>query len=473
MRRGDRFTPTQILAIVGAVIVLFLIVGVLSSFGGVDEDKDVAKVDDVGDISIPTFNHWYQVVAKQPQQGQKKPQKPPPLESKQGQALKQQVMQFLVSADWIEGEAKERGLEASPPEVQKQFQQTKKQSFPNEKAYQKFLRTTGQTVQDLYFRVRLDVLSNKIREDVTKGASDVSEGEIKDYYEKNEQQFTQPERRDLEVVLTKSQGKANQAKKAVESGQKWAKVAKDFSTDPASKNQGGKLLGVTKGQQDPAFDAAIFKAVKGQIAGPVHTGAGYYVFRVTKVTPESKQSLKASSAGIKQLLISQNQQKSLDTFATAFRSDWRANRLRAEVRDPRLPQRPGGDADDRADDAGPEEADPRLVPCGPGRARRNGRQPCNGRQVRRRHRDRSGGAEPGLQLWGPRRRPVPDRRACARRRASEGRRGADRRARRHPDHARRCAGRRCAGRRCAGRRRPVVPGPCPSASVKRSSSWMR
>jgi foldase protein PrsA len=324
MRKGDRLTLAGILVIVGTIVVVFLVLGVVSSFGGVDDSKDVAKIDGVGSISKKTFNHWYLVVAKQPQPGQKKPQAPPTLDSTQGKALKQQVMQFLLSSDWIVGEAKERGVDASPQEIQKQFLQTKKQSFPNEKAYQKFLATSGQTVQDLLFRVRLDVISNKIRQDVTKGAENVSESDVKDYYDKNEQQFSQPERRDLEVILTKTADKANQAKQAVSSGRKWSQVAKQLSTDPASKNQGGKLLGVTKGQQDKTFDAAIFSAAKGNIEGPVKTGAGYYVFRVTRVTAASKQSLQASTAGIRQLIISQNQQKKLDQFATGFRNDWRS-----------------------------------------------------------------------------------------------------------------------------------------------------
>jgi foldase protein PrsA len=317
-------TQNRALTIVGIVAVVLAIVGILSSFGGVDTKKNVAKIDDVGSISKGTFNHWYLVVSKQPQPGQKKPTPPPTLDSTQGQALKKQVMQFLVSSDWILGEAKSRGLSASTTEIQDRFKQTKKQSFPNEKAYQSFLATSGQTVQDLFFRVRLDVLSNKIREDVTQGTATVSNGAIKNYYDKNAQQFSQPERRDLEVILNKDQGKANQAKQQVSSGKSWAQVAKKLSTDPASKNQGGKLLGVTKGQQDPTFDAAIFSAQQGQITGPVKTGAGYYVFRVTKVTPATKQSLQASSAGIRQLIISQNQQKKLDQFATSFRNDWRA-----------------------------------------------------------------------------------------------------------------------------------------------------
>jgi foldase protein PrsA len=320
---GPALSRNRVLAIAGVTVLVLAIVGILSSFGGVDDSKDTAKIDDVGSISIPTFNHWYLVVSKQPQPGQKKAKPPPPLDSTQGQALKKQVMQFLISSDWILGEAKERGLTATPTEIQDRFKQTKKQSFPNEKAYTRFLQTSGQTLDDLLFRVRLDVLSNKIREDVTKGTADVGNSSVQDYYNKNKQQFTQPERRDLEVILTKTPDKAAQAKQEVGSGKNWAKVAKQLSTDPASKNQGGKLLGVTKGQQDPTFDAAIFKATQGTITGPVKTGAGYYVFRVTKVTPGSTQSLQASTAGIKQLLISQAQQKKLDTFATTFRNDWR------------------------------------------------------------------------------------------------------------------------------------------------------
>ena len=83
---------------------------------------------------------------------------------------------------------------------------------------------------------------------------------------------------------------------------------------------GGKLLGVSKGQQDPQFDGAIFAAERGTVAGPVKTDAGYYVFRVTKVTKATKQGLEQSKQGIQQLLASQKQQKELDQFSTTFRT---------------------------------------------------------------------------------------------------------------------------------------------------------
>ncbi len=306
-----------------ACAVAIALAAVFSAFGGVD-DNDVADVEDAGTISKVEFNHWVTVVSSQPQPGQKKKPPPPKPGSKQYDAVKQQVMQFLVSAKWIEGEAKQRGITATDAEVDRQFKDTKKQSFPNEKAYQRFLKTSGQTEEDLKFRVRLDVISNKIRQQITEKSANVSNQEIKDYYEKNQQQFSQPERRDLEIILAKKQADALEAKRRVESGEKWSKVAKDLSDDPASKQQGGKLLGVTKGQQDPKLDGAVFAAVEKKIAGPIKTDAGYYVFRVTKVTKSTKQGLAQSQQGIKQLLVSQKQQKELDKFSTNFRNDWRA-----------------------------------------------------------------------------------------------------------------------------------------------------
>ena len=125
-------------------------------------------------------------------------------------------------------------------------------------------------------------------------------------------------------MLAKKKADVDEAKQRIESGEKWSTVAKDLSDDPASKEQGGKLLGVTKGQQDPKLDAAVFVAVEKKVAGPIKTDAGYYIFRVTKTTEATKQSLRQSEQGIRQLLISQKQQKELDSFSTNFRNEWRA-----------------------------------------------------------------------------------------------------------------------------------------------------
>ena len=238
-------------------------------------------------------------------------------------SLKQQVMQFLISAECIEQEADDRDIEVSDEEVQKQFEDQKNQSFPNEKQYQQFLETSGQTEEDLLFRVKLDVLSTKVRDEVIEGTDEVSDDDIEAYYEENKERFAQPERRDLNVVLTKTEARANEARSALESGQAFKTVAKEFSIDEASKSQGGKLPAVAEGQQEKAFDDAIFSAEQGELTGPVKTQFGWYVFEVTKVTPASQQTLDEAKETIRSLLRSEREQKALDSFIEKFQDKYR------------------------------------------------------------------------------------------------------------------------------------------------------
>jgi foldase protein PrsA len=313
---GDSITKTQFNH--------WMQVAAISSQGAVPgQKKTAAAVPQPPDFAACVANK--QKTAPKPAKGQPKPTVAQfKAQCKQEyEGLRDQVLQFLISAQWIQGEASDQGVKVSDADVNKQFQQTKKQSFPKEKDYQKFLKDSGMSQDDILFRVRLDTLSNKLREKVTKGKDKVTDAQIAAYYNKNKQRFAQPERRDLRIVLTKTKDKADQARAAIQSGQAFKAVAKKFSIDQASKSQGGVLLAVAKVQQEKALDTAVFKAKKGQLVGPVKTQFGYYVFKVQKITPASQQSLKQAKETIKQLLASQNQQKALDTFVKDFRKKWK------------------------------------------------------------------------------------------------------------------------------------------------------
>ena len=80
---------------------------------------------------------------------------------------------------------------------------------------------------------------------------------------------------------------------------------------------------MAKGQQEPAFDKAIFAAKKGKLVGPVKTQFGWYVFDVTKITEAKQQTLDESKASIKQILASQNQQNALKKFGDDYRNRYK------------------------------------------------------------------------------------------------------------------------------------------------------
>ena len=237
--------------------------------------------------------------------------------------LKTEVMQFLIQAEWVQQEADNQDVKVSDQQIKQSFEDQKKQAFPNDKAYQDFLKTSGMSEDDILFRVKLDQLQQKLTAKITQDAKKVTDEDISEYYDKNKKRFAQPERRDLLVVLTKTEAQANKAKAALESGDSFKQVAKKYSIDEASKAQGGKLPAVTEGQQEKAFDSAIFGAKKGELVGPVKTQFGWYVFEVDKVSPASQQTLDESKEAIKNLLRSQGQQQALDKWIKSFREDYK------------------------------------------------------------------------------------------------------------------------------------------------------
>ncbi len=332
----------------------------LSACGSDVPGNSVAQVGDQS-IKKTTFDHWMQIAAVS-QAGQANPNatgtpkaqipdspnftkcvaqkkataakpakgQPEPTDAQlKGQCkqeydqLKTQVLEFLIRGTWLDQEAGKQNVKVSDAEVQKQIDAAKKQAFQKPEDFQKFLQRQGLTEADVFFQQRSQLLEQKLTQKVTKGKDQVTDAQIQQYYEKNKSKFATPERRDLRIVLTKDQSRAEAAKSALESGQSWTSVAKRYSIDQASKGKGGTLSGVAKGQQEKALDDAIFKAERGKLVGPVKTQFGYYVLEVSKITEAKQQSLEQSKASIKQILSSDGQRKALDTFGKDYRSRWR------------------------------------------------------------------------------------------------------------------------------------------------------
>jgi foldase protein PrsA len=343
-----RFIPA-----LGAV--LFAVIGLAACGGGVPGNAVVA----VGGTPITktTFAHWMSVAAsstaagspagKPPvpeppnytaciahlQANQPKPAKgvtvPGPAQFKsecetQYKSLLSEVLGFLISSQWVIGEGGALGVKVSDAEVKKRFEQIKAQQFPKPAEFEKFLASSGQTVSDLLLRVKLNLLSSKIQQKIVKAKSNVTQAQITKYYNEHQSRFGVPEKRSVEIILTKTEAAAKKAKQEVESSKNFASVAKRVSTDPVSKTNGGLLPEVVKGQEEKSLDTAIFSASKNVLSGPIRTAFGYYIFEVKTVTAGSQQTLAQAQASVKAQLVATAQQGALSKFVKDFKKKWTA-----------------------------------------------------------------------------------------------------------------------------------------------------
>ncbi|MGA9828409.1 MAG: SurA N-terminal domain-containing protein [Rhodanobacteraceae bacterium] len=140
--------------------------------------------------------------------------------------------------------------------------------------------------------------------DAAKVAADVKpdEATLKDRYEKEKSRFVSNEQRLASHILIKVGGngspadqkaalaKAEDIDKQAKSGKDFAELARKYSDDLGSRNQGGDLGWLEKGMTDQAFEGALFALDKGQISDPVLSPEGYHIIELRDIRPGKTRS---------------------------------------------------------------------------------------------------------------------------------------------------------------------------------------
>ena len=214
-------------------------------------------------------------------------------------------------------------MNLSDAEVKKEFEKIKATQFPKAAEFEKFLaslRSDG--VGPAAAREAEPALTENPEADHQEEEHRHRRRRSTKYYNENKSKYGTPEKRNVRIILTKTEAQAIAAKKEIESGKSFASVASKDSIDPTSKADGGLLKEVVPGEEEKALDSAIFSATKGPIGGPVKTPFGYYIYQVVSITAGTQEPLSKVQATIKQQLISTGQQAALSKFVKEFKKKW-------------------------------------------------------------------------------------------------------------------------------------------------------
>ena len=150
--------------------------------------------------------------------------------------------------------------------------QAKKQQFPTTAAFKTFLSQTGQTYADIIYRIRVNQIYTKLL--VTRH-EDGHAGRDRGLLHEPPDRSSGPRRRATcgsSAPTTQAQAARGQA--ALKTGQSWDTVAKKYSTDPTTKNNGGQLTGVTRRGGARAQQGRVRRAAEqARRSGPGHRSA--------------------------------------------------------------------------------------------------------------------------------------------------------------------------------------------------------
>jgi len=163
--------------------------------------------------------------------------------------------------------------------------------------------------------------------------ANIPQDEIHDYYEKNLDRYKQPDRAHVAHILFKTVGKtdaeaeeirkkAEDVLKKAKSGANFGDLAKQYSED-TTKDKGGDLDWIVRGQTVPEFEQAAFSLPKGSISDLVKTQYGFHIIKVIDRQMARTQSL---DEVLPQILASLQEDKAQRT------ADDLASQIAAEIR---------------------------------------------------------------------------------------------------------------------------------------------
>ena len=125
---------------------------------------------------------------------------------------------------------------------------------------------------------------------------EVDETSLQQFYVDNQDQFVGPEQRRASHILIEGDEKEAlellaTIKQRLDDGEDFAVLAKEFSSDTGSAAEGGDLGFFQRGVMDPAFEEVVFSiSTIGDVSEPVKTEFGYHLIELTAIKVAEGQS---------------------------------------------------------------------------------------------------------------------------------------------------------------------------------------
>jgi foldase protein PrsA len=230
----------------------------------------------------------------------------------QYQALATQALTFLISSQWLVGEAARQGAPVTGREVAARLAE-KKKSFASAAEFQESLKAIAHTPGDLELEIRSELAEDKIRKRLIAQEPKITPSEVAAYYHRHIANYHIPERRYFDIGENfSSAAEARSKRKAVGAGEE--SIHESLPRKPFTDYNGEKRI----------IYEAIFKAKPHVVSAPIRLNDLYFLIDVTRITRPYVQSLAQVRRAIDEKLTSVRRRRTLATFIAAWRRRWTA-----------------------------------------------------------------------------------------------------------------------------------------------------
>jgi parvulin-like peptidyl-prolyl isomerase len=213
--------------------------------------------------------------------------------------FRDQALQKLIEEELLYQEAKKQKLVLKPFELLQQIE-LMKSGYATEKDFQHALAKAGLNNLSLMQRLERRLLIQKIQQEQIIQKVNVTDSDIREYFKANREKFIVPKRFRLRhILISVNPGamaagwqagleKAQQVHSRILAGQDFAELAKEISADSSSRDKGGDIGWVHKGQLIPELEAALEGMQIGEVSKPIRSIYGFHLLKFEGQKPEKQ-----------------------------------------------------------------------------------------------------------------------------------------------------------------------------------------
>ncbi len=200
------------------------------------------------------------------------------------------AIEDLINQELQYQDALARGMKPDKKLVKVRMREIR-EKFPSERQYERALAQQGVTEDALKARVARIVLIQTVTGKVVGEPSQMKDGDVKEYYDRNSEKFKQPESVKLRIISTKDEKKAQEILAVLKTGRDFGDTAARMSEDDY-RIMGGDMGYIHRGRILPEIEQAAFNNTlkAGEMSGLLKAKGKWFIIKVEDRKPEHQVS---------------------------------------------------------------------------------------------------------------------------------------------------------------------------------------
>lgn len=229
------------------------------------------------------------------------------------------VLDSLITNKIVELEAKKLKVKVTKDEIEEEYK-VYAEEFGGEEALLESLKSYNVGIEDIKKDIETYLTTLKVMEEYI----ELKDEDVKTYFEENKDQFGQAEEVEASHILVEDEATAKEVLEKLKAGEDFAELAKEYSTDTVSAENGGALGFFGRGEMVTEFEEAAFSMKKGEVSeAPVKTEHGYHIIKVTDKKEAVEAKYEDSKEEARKLLLEERINEEYPTWLTEKKSEYK------------------------------------------------------------------------------------------------------------------------------------------------------